>query len=77
MQILQETLHMPHLLKLLDKMCKYEMDPNRTVGITERTRDGQSETNKPPLTTSLCGGYNNGLLPDQRQAFIWTSAEIC
>ena len=26
-QILQETLHATHLLKLLDKMYKYEMDP--------------------------------------------------
>ena len=38
-QILQENLHVTHLLKLLDKMCKYEMDPTRTVGVTERTRD--------------------------------------
>ena len=35
--ILQETLHATHLLKLLDKMYKYEMDPTRTVGVTERT----------------------------------------
>ena len=27
-----------HLLKLLDKMCKYEMDPMRIVEDTERTR---------------------------------------
>ena len=38
-QILRETFHMTHLLKLLDKMCKYEMDPTRTVGATERTWD--------------------------------------
>ena len=43
-QILQETLHATHLLKLLDKMYKCEMDPTRTVGATERTRDvGQRE----------------------------------
>ena len=43
-KILQETLHATHLLKLLDKMCKYEMDPTRTVGATERTRDaGQAD----------------------------------
>ena len=57
LSILQETLHMTHLLKLLDKMCKYEMDPTRTVGATERTQDagrtdgqtdGRSETNIPP-----------------------------
>ena len=42
-------------MKLLDKMCKYEMDPTRTVGATERTRDagrmdwrtdGQTEWNQ-------------------------------
>ena len=46
-------------------MYKYEMDPTRTVGATERTRDaerteGRSETNIPP-TTSLCSGYNETL----------------
>ena len=34
-----ETLHAKHLMKLLDKMYKYEMDPTRTVGATERTQD--------------------------------------
>ena len=38
-KILQETLHTTHLLELLDKMYKYEMDPTRTVQATERTRD--------------------------------------
>ena len=38
-EILQEALHTTHLLWLLDKMYKYEMDPTRTVGPTERTRD--------------------------------------
>ena len=57
-KILQETLHATHLLKLLYKMHKYEMDPTRTVEATERTRDGgrtrdgrtdgRSETNIPP-----------------------------
>ena len=37
--ILQYTLHATHLLKLLEKMYKYEMDPTRTVGVTERTWD--------------------------------------
>ena len=36
-QILQETLHTKNLLKLLDKMHKYEMDSTRTVGATECT----------------------------------------
>ena len=30
--ILQETLYTTHLLEVLDKMYKYEMDPTRTVG---------------------------------------------
>ena len=38
-EILQETLRATHPLKLLDKMYKYEMDPTRTVGATECTRD--------------------------------------
>ena len=51
--ILQAPLHTTHLLKLLDKMYKYEKDPTRTVAATERTQnagwtDGQSETNIPP-----------------------------
>ena len=63
-QVLQEILHAANLMKLLDKMYKYAMDPTRTVGATERTQDarlmdgrtdGRSETNIPP-TTSLFGG---------------------
>ena len=38
-QILQENLYVTHPLQLLDKMYKYEMDPTRTVGHTERTLD--------------------------------------
>ena len=38
-EILQETLHATHLMNLLGKMYKYEMDPTRTVGATERTCD--------------------------------------
>ena len=69
LKILQETLHATHLLKLLDKMYKYEMDSTRTVGATERTRGagrrgrrtgGRTDGVKPinPPTTSLCRGYN-------------------
>ena len=43
-------LHAIHLLKLLDKMCKYEMDPTSIVEDTEWTQfcpqtdwDGQTE----------------------------------
>ena len=35
--ILKQTLHGKHLLKLLDKMCKYEMDLMSIVEDTERT----------------------------------------
>ena len=46
---MQENLHTTHLLKLLDKMYKYAMDPTRTVEATEwtrdvgRTRDGRTD----------------------------------
>ena len=55
-KILPETLHVTHLLKLLDKMYEYKMDLIKTVGATERTRDagrtdgqtdGRSETSIP------------------------------
>ena len=57
-RISKQTLHATHLLKLLDKMCKYEMDPMSIVEDTERTRfcpqtdrrtDGQGETSIPPF----------------------------
>ena len=35
--ILKQTSHMTHLQKLLDKMCKYEMDPTSIVEDTEQT----------------------------------------
>ena len=35
--ILKQTLHGTHLLKLLDKMCKYEMDPTNIVEDIELT----------------------------------------
>ena len=67
--MLQNTLCMTHILKLLDKAYKYEMDPIRTVSTTEWTRDtwqkdggmdrrtnGRSEPKIPP-TTMLCVGY--------------------
>ena len=66
-----------HLLKLLNKMYKYEMDPTRTVGATERTRDvgradgqtdrwknGRRDGVKPiyPPTTLLLRGYNDAFI---------------
>ena len=71
---MSETFHETHLLKLLDKIYKYEMDPTRTVGSTERTRDaGRRDGRKDGQTgrrtewtnilprTSLRGGYNKGM----------------
>ena len=44
LKILQETSHATHLLKLLKKMYKHEMEPTKTVGGTEQTRDtGQKD----------------------------------
>ena len=45
--ILQKSLHATHLLKLLNKMWNYEMDPASIVEVTERTwfcpqTDGQT-----------------------------------
>ena len=47
-------------------MYKYELDPTKSVGATEQTRDARwmdrwMDGVKPiyPQTTSLCGGYNN------------------
>ena len=60
-EILQEIIHVTHLL---DKMYNSEMDPSRTVGATERTRDaGGTDGVKPiyPPTTLLWRGYNECL----------------
>ena len=66
--ILKRALHETHLLKLLDKMCKYEMDPMSIVEDTERTRfcpqmdrrtDGQGDTSiPPPFNFVEAGGIN-------------------
>ena len=64
---MQETLHATHLLKLLDEMYKYEMDPTRTVGATEGKQNagrtsgrtaGWSETNIPQKNFIVQGEYN-------------------
>ena len=63
-------LHATHLLKLLDKMCKYEMDPMSIVEDTERTRfcpqtdrrtDGQGDTSIPPFNFVEAGGIISSL----------------
>ena len=81
-QILQETLHAAHLLKLLNRMYEYEMDPTRTVGTTEWLLDGRTdgriyrqtdirtEWNQYPQTTSLCGGINIVLTECNRRGAI-------
>ena len=62
-------------MKLLDKKHKYEMDPTKTVGATERTLDAgrtdrRTEWNQyTPSTTSLCGGYNDSNLPVSQFSF--------
>ena len=65
--ILKQTLHATHLLKLLEKMCKYELDPTSIVEDTERTpfcpqtdrgTDGLGETNIPPFQLRWSRGYD-------------------
>ena len=64
--ILKRALHTTHHLKLLNKMCKYEMDSMSIVEYTERTRfcpptdsrtDGQGDTSIPPFQLRWNGGY--------------------
>ena len=61
-------LHATHLLKLLAKMCQYEIDPMSIVENTERTQfcpqtdrrtDGQGDTSIPPFQLRWSGGYNH------------------
>ena len=59
----KQTLHATHLLKLLDKMYKYEMDSTGIIEDTERTRfcpqtDRQTDKVKPvyPLFNFVEGG---------------------
>ena len=63
---LKQAFHTTHLLKLLDKMCKYEMDPMSIVEDTERTRfcpqtDRRTRWNQyTPFQLRWSGGYDNG-----------------
>ena len=68
--ILKQTLDATHFLKLLDKMCKYEIDQASIVEDTEQTlfcpqTDGRTDRRTRwnqytiPPSTSLSGGYNN------------------
>ena len=61
--ILKQALHTTHLLKLLDKTCKYEMDPMSIVEDTERTQFCP-QTDKvirvyPPFQLRWSGGIIN------------------
>ena len=60
-EILQETLHVTHLLKLLAKMYKYEMDPTRTIGATEQTWNaGHTDGWTDGQTDGLMDRWTNG-----------------
>ena len=83
--IFHKTQQATQLLKLVDKMCKYEMDVASIVDDTKRTRfflstEGQTGMVKPvypPPSTSLSGGYNknksdsNAAKPLSRQIREW------
>ena len=75
------------LLKLLDKMCKYEMDPMSIVEDTERTRfcpqtdrrtDGQGDTSVPPFQLRWSGGYNYHWITDMHQSIeVYVDRDHC
>ena len=60
--MLHGTLYTTHLLKLLDKMYEYEMDPTRNVGVTERTRDAEQMDGRTDRQTN---GYTPPPPPQQ------------
>ena len=78
--IFKQTLHWTHLLKLLDKMCKYKMDPANLVEDTERTpfcplTDRRTRWNQyTPFQLHWSGGYNyTPALFSYIFSMIWTS----
>ena len=73
---------MTHLLKLLDKMCIYEMDLASIVEDTERTRfcpqtDGRMDNMKPiyPLSTLLKRGVIM-IMQDELSKSVKTIVEL-
>ena len=68
--ILKQTFHATHLLKLIDQMCKCEMDPTSIVEDTERTRfcpqtDRRTRWNQyTPFQLRWSGGYIEATLND-------------
>ena len=60
-KIFQPTLYATNFLKLLDKMYKYGMDPTKTVGATELTRDaGQTDGRTDGHTDGWTDGRTDG-----------------
>ena len=72
--LIKKTLHATHLLKLLDKMCKYEMEPASITEDTEQTwfcpqtdrqteewTDWQGETSISPLQLHWAGAIKMSL----------------
>ena len=78
--ILKLTLHATHLLKLLDKMYKYEMDLTSIVEDTERTpfcpqTDRQTDKVKPvylPFNFDEAGGIKIHVYIDYRKSHTYT-----
>ena len=80
----KKTLHTTHLLKLLDKVCKYEMDPativedtimstdRRTDRWLDRQTDGQGETSIPPLYLRWAGSIiiNDEINPRETRIIV-------
>ena len=63
---IKKTWHSSHILKLVDKMCKYKMDPASIVAVTERARfglqtDGRTKWNQytPQLRRQACSQHFN------------------
>ena len=85
-KMLLATLHATHLLKLLDKMYKYAVNPTRTVGATERTRDAgrtdgltdrRMEWNQYTPNNLVVWGYDYSRARPPGQSMVSVSQEYC
>ena len=74
-KILPETLHATQLLKLLDKMYKYEKDPIRTVGATEWTQECETDRQTDGGMDGVKPIYPQTTLLKARTNFISCSTE--
>ena len=82
-----QTLHVTHLLKLLDKMCKYEMDPTSIVEDTEQTpfcpQTDKVKPVYPPFTFVEAWGIikeiflRMGMLPDSHCWGFYPGTQFC